>query len=566
MCFIEFIAYQCGHPTASVLRPCPVTTAGHNFPVCSTAPYKQYFAETMCTVCERTLHSRWVLIRECEHRWLHIRGACGCEVSFPGILYTPRAIGGETAPSGPSHPAASSRETDNASVSVAGTPIEAEPININKAASTTSESEARIPAIFSEAITSSGDRHIAIRLPGLYAAEWRDDHRAQHEAGHCTCPIDPAPYEPEVPHSELTAAEREKVREWEQEVDKQQEEASIAQATDNEADDDTKRVAEITRLFGSFNPSETPTASSTHASAAPVVVRSEVVVGAPAAGRQGYPVQGQINNNNNNHPGGYSVWLNIQQNTMPHLTPATAYGPPTSVLAQKGYNAQPYAPAHINPPSMPGYPHHQGQPNPSLPYGPYNPAYPTYATHATCTDTMPQSAYNWGPPRRVPNMPGMTQGPGPYRTPGIIFTNPPSVAIPPPRQQHSHPHQAHHAREHVLPRQDQHAYHPQQHHAALTEPPREPPHLGLPIGAGPEGTSHMPPWEHCGLRSLRGLSTAASVKDDGDDVDEDKIENEDSEGQVEADDGKADNTGNNSDDEVICAKPPPLPRRHSAAT
>lgn len=549
MCFIEFIAYQCGHPSASVLRPCPLTTAGHNFPVCSKAPYKQYFAETMCTVCERILHSRWVLIRECEHRWLHIRGACGCEVSFPGLLYTPRAIGAEAAPSGTSHPPAASRETDNASVSVAATPIEAEPVNTSKATSTTSESDARIPAIFSEAITSSGDRHVAIRLPGLYAVEWRDDHRAQHEAGHCTCPIDPAPYEPEIPHSGLTAAEREKVREWEQEVDKQQKDNWATQATDNEVDDDTKRVAEITRLFGSFNPGETSTASSTCVSAAPVVVRSEVVVGAPAAGRQEYPVQGQNIQGqiNNNHPGGYSVWLQIPQNTMPQLTPAIAYGPPTSVPAQQGYNTQPYPPALINRPSMPAYPHHQGQTNPSLPYGIYNPAYPMYATHATCTDTMPQSAYNWGPPRRLPSMPGMTQGPGPYRTPGIIFTNPPSVAIPPPRQQHGHHHQAHHAREHIMQ---------QQQDVGLLQPPPEPPHLGLPIGAGPEGTSHMPAWEHCHLRSLRGLRTAASAKKDANDVNKDKIEIKDAEGQL-PDDGKS---------EVGYAKPPPPPRRHSAAT
>src|SRR4051812_21689956 len=93
MCYEEFIAYQCGHRSMGVVRTCPMTTAGHNFPVCGIPPHKPHYAETMCTPCERQLHSRWVLIREWEHRWLHERGACGCEVIFPGLLTTPRVIG-----------------------------------------------------------------------------------------------------------------------------------------------------------------------------------------------------------------------------------------------------------------------------------------------------------------------------------------------------------------------------------------------------------------------------------------------------------------------------------------
>ncbi|KAK4167162.1 hypothetical protein QBC43DRAFT_286089 [Cladorrhinum sp. PSN259] len=47
----------------------------------------------MCALCEREVHSRWVLIREWEHRWLHHRGACSCNIEFPSASYIPKATG-----------------------------------------------------------------------------------------------------------------------------------------------------------------------------------------------------------------------------------------------------------------------------------------------------------------------------------------------------------------------------------------------------------------------------------------------------------------------------------------
>ncbi|KAM7205490.1 hypothetical protein V8F20_003074 [Naviculisporaceae sp. PSN 640] len=97
MCVDEFIAYFCGHRSLVVLRACPSTTAQPNLPVCSLRPARPEYAETMCSPCERLLHTRWVLIREWEHRWYHERGACGCPVIFPNLVTRPRVIGGPDA-------------------------------------------------------------------------------------------------------------------------------------------------------------------------------------------------------------------------------------------------------------------------------------------------------------------------------------------------------------------------------------------------------------------------------------------------------------------------------------
>ncbi|KAL2259361.1 hypothetical protein VTK26DRAFT_6986 [Humicola hyalothermophila] len=584
MCFVEFICYQCGHPSASVVRPCPMTTAGHNFPVCPKCPNKQWFAETMCTPCERVIHSRWVLVRECEHRWLHERGACGCEVTFPGLLYTPRVIGGEAAPSvaspGSPHPAAATEETDSSAPVDAAKPsdaqVEAGNAPVRVAASTAaSDSDTRIPAIFSEAVTPSGERHIAVRLPGLYAAEWRDDHRAQHEAGQCACKIDHAPFEPEIPHSELTVAERQDVRRWEQEVEKKEDEASAAQTTDKTDDqdgEDTQRIAEIEKLFGKFNLRETPAAESAF-SAAPVVVRSEMFVAARASDRQGHavrrPIQGQNNdiNINNSQQGHTTTW---HQNRS-----ATSYGSPFVASAQQNFGiTQPYQPAatplnqqqqpmpaFLPQPQVPGHVN-----SPSPPYGPYNPAYPAFATYATYTNTVPQGAYDWqGPSRRSPNMPGVTQGPGPYRTPGLSFATPRTVTVPPASQQQGHHNQALHVRggqAYTRPGQGQQQHQqPADLHAAQERLPL----LGLPIGAGPEGVSHMPSWRNCRLHSTATSSTPGVSNKNGEDEKAKAKAWKEIQTPgfrfVEAHNDDDDDNGEEADKQLL-----PPPRCHSAAT
>ncbi|KAL2134131.1 hypothetical protein VTI74DRAFT_954 [Chaetomium olivicolor] len=271
MCFQEFLAYQCSHRSMAVVRTCPMATACHNFPVCSIKPDKIYYAETMCAACERQLHSRWVLIREWEHRWLHERGVCGCEVTFPGLLHTPRVIG-ETDPAEAAHPTAGHavlalpwtedrQDSSSASkapvVSAAGSREGRAERHQSMVKSTTSDSNKKIPAIFTETITEDQHR-VAIRLPSLYAAEWQADHRALHEAGKCSCPTDFTPFQPQIPDEELTPVDREVLRNY-----REMEEAGDVRTEsdtpdENLLDPEAQRIAEIHKAFGTFTMESEP--------------------------------------------------------------------------------------------------------------------------------------------------------------------------------------------------------------------------------------------------------------------------------------------------------------------
>ncbi|KAK4217020.1 hypothetical protein QBC37DRAFT_384914 [Rhypophila decipiens] len=258
MCVEEYIAYQCGHRSLSVLRPCPSTTQIVNLPICTNHPVQQFHAVTMCQVCERLLHGRWVLIAEWEHRWYHERGACGCDVVFPSLLTRPRMIGGgptaadghtgaETggsgrpfllaapaatptpalpanplwltvpgpqavaAPTGPAAMSASGRGSGVTSRAGAGTrnfssgranrrgrgrgatittrpPGHITTFSAAPPALPTGPSGTSVPPIYSESVVE-GQRHVAIRLPGLFAAEWVQDHRALHRTNPSHCRV-----------------------------------------------------------------------------------------------------------------------------------------------------------------------------------------------------------------------------------------------------------------------------------------------------------------------------------------------------------------------------------------
>ncbi|SPQ18583.1 6e4b775e-de8e-4842-a52b-83f2a43e7a40 [Thermothielavioides terrestris] len=266
MCFTERIFYQCAHRSLAVLRLCPMTTAGHNFPVCELAPLKPFYAETMCAACERELHSRWVLIREWEHRWLHERGACSCDVTFPGILTTPRVIG-ETSSTvdasessmatGNAH-SASTEENKECSAPMAVTTAESSKNGqpkagaqhaINQTATTTVAGNGRIPAIYSEKVTASGERHVAVRVPSLYAPEWREDHRALHESGKCRCPTTFTPFAPQIGDDELTPADTENLRHWRELETRRAQEKHGGRSHDEET---ARHIAEIEKVFGKF--------------------------------------------------------------------------------------------------------------------------------------------------------------------------------------------------------------------------------------------------------------------------------------------------------------------------
>ncbi|KAI0889696.1 uncharacterized protein GGS22DRAFT_194082 [Annulohypoxylon maeteangense] len=91
MCFTEFLGYTCGHTSLPVKRPCPMTTQSHVNPICPFPACRPLLAFTMCPPCARIVHGRWVDIVIHEHEFMHARGACHCPVRFP-YLQQPRVV------------------------------------------------------------------------------------------------------------------------------------------------------------------------------------------------------------------------------------------------------------------------------------------------------------------------------------------------------------------------------------------------------------------------------------------------------------------------------------------
>lgn len=178
MCFSEFIGYTCGHSSPEVLRPCPMTTHFYTNPVCTSHARRPILAPEMCPACQRVIHGRAVLITEWEHRWMHERGVCGCEVRFPDLI-RPRVVGrsrpGQTT-------GRFGQMRDNMLDSTTGTaPAKAE--RLNAAGSN------GVPAHYQERSTKTGPHNleVAVRIPSLYGAEWVGEHRQLHKNGACKC-------------------------------------------------------------------------------------------------------------------------------------------------------------------------------------------------------------------------------------------------------------------------------------------------------------------------------------------------------------------------------------------
>ncbi|KAI2776789.1 hypothetical protein F4815DRAFT_330188 [Daldinia loculata] len=91
MCFVEYVGYTCGHTSVPVMRPCPMTTQMHNNPCCPHPACRPMLPPTMCPACGRILHGRFIDIIEYEHRFMHERGACSCSIRFPH-LQQPRMV------------------------------------------------------------------------------------------------------------------------------------------------------------------------------------------------------------------------------------------------------------------------------------------------------------------------------------------------------------------------------------------------------------------------------------------------------------------------------------------
>ncbi|KAI8954150.1 hypothetical protein F4801DRAFT_596228 [Xylaria longipes] len=177
MCFAEYLAYTCGHTSIAVNRPCPMTTHLHNNPCCSRPACRPFLAHTMCPACNRILHARRVDIAEYEHRWMHERGACGCDVQFPALLH-PRVVQRSTVVAG---------ENCTVGKTDAGRqPTESDIRGRGEGAA--------IPLYHEAQVGESVE--VAVRLPSLYAAEWSSDHAKLHETGQCKCPVSFARYKP----------------------------------------------------------------------------------------------------------------------------------------------------------------------------------------------------------------------------------------------------------------------------------------------------------------------------------------------------------------------------------
>jgi hypothetical protein len=633
MCYKEFIAYQCGHRSLGVVRPCPLTTAGHNFPVCGIAPDKPHYAETMCTACERQLHSRWVLIREWEHRWLHERGVCGCEVTFPGLLATPRVIG-ETSAAGPASsttgtapPAALEGKDPPTSKAITA----AEGSNHGQAEANQGDEkttvDGRIPALFSEGVTDNGEHRVAIRLPGLYAAEWHADHRALHDTGKCSCPTTFTPFQPQARGNELTPSDQSNLCWWREVEDEVDRNKADSRDIDGQVDETMKRLAEIDKAFGKFKVDDEP----------PPKVKLPRLGAAAGGEPRSTDTRSQGSSSSNNHGRHHNPRGRFHETRRRHSPPTRPHNnkPPTQPYPhahpqqqhhhhQLIISSQPTQPHHHPfPPSAAaaagagngggGYVYPEPPPH-TTPYY-FTPAHPTYATPATFTDTIPHGAHPWaGAPTPTPGMPWMTQGPGPYRTSGFSYDNsgygngngggsgyglgdsyghgngngygngqvsgdrqlpPPvpgsgSVSAPPPEQEGGNDNGNGKGKE----------VETAQHGGADTNSSHHHHHplCGLPIGAGPEGTSHMPSWLGCPLRGSASTSTMvnAAGEEEGDAMAASGAggeegtagtggeEQEDWDRESEGGSGDGDDSQRGEDGEHLPPSPPQ--RRHSAAT
>ncbi|KAI0523725.1 hypothetical protein F5B22DRAFT_633843 [Xylaria bambusicola] len=190
MCFVEFLAYLCGHASVGVNRACPLTTHLYNNPCCNKPATRPFLVNTMCHPCNRVMHGRQVDIAEAEHRWMHERGACGCEVIFPGLqqprlmkrpsidddenatgLTTKAAAGVGTSAGSPTFPA----HTTQPNYQGPGKGVE-------------------MPLYKETAVGNNVE--VAVRLGSLYGAEWTEDHAKLHKSGRCKCPVSFERYKP----------------------------------------------------------------------------------------------------------------------------------------------------------------------------------------------------------------------------------------------------------------------------------------------------------------------------------------------------------------------------------
>ncbi|KAK3996440.1 hypothetical protein QBC44DRAFT_403592 [Cladorrhinum sp. PSN332] len=521
MCFQEFIAYQCGHRSLAVIRACPLTTASPNLPLCAIQPVKQYFAETMCAPCEREIHTRWVLIREWEHHWLHDRGACSCEVQFPGPSYPPRTVG----------------PLDNINTQSEGN-------------GKGKQKESQFPPAFQEWTGPDGERHVQVRVPGQYAVEWRADHPQLHKEGRCHCSAQFGSAVPRIPDQDIDPASRNTLNAWRRMEDSQ---AGYPPATGYipYAGLQLRNTSGNAMNFQGYGYQAYPQTlqeaphqyqvvleayHDPHNAAHRARQATRALQQALRTHRQAFqalqtaPETPERTNKQTRDayitpPNKYTypdticpAPKNTPETTEDPAGPSTHHGlhgsDRASEASQRAFHSaqqahQDYREAWQSslashqasqassppeyteqPPIIAGDPSIMaaGRSYPAGPPPPYTvfPGAPEPAT--TRSDNIPRGAHPWARSAEVArSVPYVSAGPGPYRTPGLDYSFPSGQGVHP-NTVPGHGHAQQHASD-----SHQHASGPLPQTTAIT--------TGLPVGAGPEGLeSHMPSWRNCNLR------------------------------------------------------------------
>lgn len=137
------------------------------------------------------MHVRRVAIAEFEHRWMHERGACGCEVKFPA-MQEPRLVQRAWA-TGAATETGSGASTAFHAFSDQGIHLGGNN-GRGRNGQPTQSGGSSLP-LFQENYVD-GNIEVSVRLPSLYAAEWTNDHAKLHESGKCKCPVSFERYKP----------------------------------------------------------------------------------------------------------------------------------------------------------------------------------------------------------------------------------------------------------------------------------------------------------------------------------------------------------------------------------
>lgn len=479
MCQQEFIAYQCGHRSMAVVRPCPLTTAAKNFKPCASQPYKQYNAHTISALGHpHQLHAA----RTSSH------GSSHADPTQTVTAITARLRTNEKGKQpgrGPMHqeyPSTARASSDS-----------------DPSAFSAPESGA-IPQAYVETFVD-GEYHVAIRVPGLYAAEWVADHRALHASGECSCSMNLSPFRPSVDEGDIPTAERQFLDSY-----RNLENAGSSLT----ASEITARVSEITRLFGSFTPLPIePTKSENHhlvTTAIPEVPPQPqlqpVIYAWVRTSQLMSPVD--IYPDTDPRAASYSLPLIARGSSEPHsLAPYTDPVHDASRQIHQITHSEMSTTAETNTDTNLTHPSPYTNTNLAatpqayiLPYHPPLYGIPSSALWSIPPSTsqslfQPTSATTFWPPhaQRLPSSnPPMLIGPGPYTTSGLNFHEVLNAAnADDDDESRSEPAGG------IGGEQEQ-------------EEEKERPLCGLPVGAGPEGESHVPKWRDC--RLARGTGPA----------------------------------------------------------